>query len=111
MKNLKQDVFDTILKIAENISGTPVPKHVNFNTRVRETYYDLYLDSLDEIEIIMKLEKHYGIIIPDNDLPRYTDVTFGELCDRVCSYINQQKTPKRSISLFQKIKQHFQLSK
>lgn len=109
MKDLKQDAFNTILKIAEEHSGVPVPKHVDFNTRIRETYFDMQMDSLDEIEIIMKLEKHYGISFRDDDLKAYTDKTFGEFCDFVCSYINIPQ--RQQVSLLKKIKQHFQRTK
>lgn len=108
MKDFKQDVFNTVLKIAEEHSGLSVPKHVDFNTRIRETYFDMQMDSLDEIEIIMKLEKHYKINFKDDDLKAYTDKTFGEFCDLVCLYINSQKQP---LSLFQKTKQYFQRTK
>lgn len=111
MKNLKQDVFNTIIKIAEKISGKQTPEDTNFDTPISTIYYDLYLDSLDEIEIVMKTEKYYGIIIKDNDVTKYRNKTLGEFCDLVCTYINQQKMSQEKTNIFQKIKQHFQHTK
>ncbi len=107
----QQDIFNTILKIAEETGGTKAPKDIDFNTNISTAYYYMYLDSLDTIEIIMKLEKHYGISIPDAVTDVYTNKTFGEFCNLVCRCINSQKQPKQSVSLFQKIKQHFQRTK
>lgn len=35
---------------------------------------DLWMDSLDEVEILMELEKEFGILIPDDDPGRYLTV-------------------------------------
>ena len=108
MKNMKQDVFNTILKIAEETGGTKAPKDIDFDTNISTVYYYMYLDSLDAIEIIMKLEKHYGISIPDTATESYTNKTFDEFCGFICSLIAPQK---QKMSFFQKIKQHFQNTK
>ena len=45
---------------------------------------DLKADSLDVVELIMDLEKQYGIEIPDDDLPNIH--TVGD----IVNYINQK---------------------
>ena len=107
----QQDIFNTFLKILEGTSEIQVPNDIDFDTNIATAYYYMSLDSLDAVEIIMKLEKHYGISIPDTAADVYTNKTFGEFCNLVYRCINSQKQPKQSVSLFQKIKQHFQRTK
>ena len=108
MEIKKQDVFKTILDIAHDIAGKDIPKNVNLGSSVSEFYYDMYMDSLDEIEIVMKIEKHYGINIPDDKVVAYRHKTFDDVCGFICTLINQQKQP---VSLSHKIKQLFQRTK
>ncbi len=108
MSYTKQDILKTILNIAHDITGTDIPKYVNLNSSIREIYYGMYMDSLDEIETVMKLEKHYGINIPDEEVTKYIDKTFDEFCGYICLLINTKKQP---VSLAQKIKHFFQHQK
>lgn len=105
MKTTKQDVLKTILNIAHDITGADIPQYINLDSRVSEVYFDMYMDSLDEIETVMKLEKHYGISIPDEEVTKYRDKTFDDFCGFVCSLITAQQQP---VSLYHKIKQIFQ---
>lgn len=41
---------------------------------------DLQLDSLDRIELAMKLEDEFGLEIPDGDVDKPALGTFGGLC-------------------------------
>lgn len=40
---------------------------------------DLWMDSLDEVEILMELEKEFGILIPDDDPGRWENETIQRL--------------------------------
>lgn len=105
MKNMKQDVFNTIFNIIHDTIGEDKPKDANLNSSVSKVYYSMNMDSLDEIEIVMKLEQHYGISIPDEEVTKYKDKTFDDFCGFVCSLITAQQQP---VSLYHKIKQIFQ---
>jgi acyl carrier protein len=109
MQYTKQDVFNTLLKIAQDTAGTPAPKYANLNSSIQEIYYDMYMDSLDEIEIVMKLEKHYGITIPDGELMKYRNKNFDDFCGYICSLVNNPQ--KQPVSLASKIKSFFQHQK
>lgn len=42
----------------------------------------LYLDSLDKVDVVLKIEEKFGIKIPDDDFS-FFDKTFGALIDMV----------------------------
>jgi len=42
---------------------------------------DLGADSLDEVEIIIEIEKKFGITIPDDDILQIQNI--GELCEYI----------------------------
>ena len=46
---------------------------------------DLGLDSLDLVELVARVEQHYGLMIPDRDLPGFVslDVMADYLCARI----------------------------
>lgn len=56
---------------------------------------DLGLDSLDRLEIGLKLEEAFNIDIPDDDLDAPEMGTFGGLCD----YIDRRMEPISSAKL------------
>ena len=113
MKYTKQDVFNTILKVAQGITGTPAPKYANLNSSIREIYYDMQMDSLDEIEMIMKIEKHYRITIPDEEVIKYRDKTLDEFCGFICTVIKSQhqNIELRKQALSSKLERLFQRTK
>jgi acyl carrier protein len=49
-------------------------------------FYDLQLDSLDAVELIMKLENEFGIGIPDEDAEDLENKTIGD----IINYIYEQ---------------------
>lgn len=107
MKNVEQDIFNTIVKITSDISDQDTSKKININTRISDVYNLLPLDSLDIVEVIIRLEKHYGISIPDDKIQ--TEVkTFNNLCNLAAFCINQKKQEN---SLGYHIKQRFQKTK
>ena len=52
---------------------------------------DLCCDSIDFVEIVMDLEKEFGIDIPNNEAEAAAGWTVSELCDYVEEKIKEQK--------------------
>ena len=52
---------------------------------------DLCLDSIDLVEIVMDLEKEFGIDIPNNEAEAAAGWTVSEVCDYVEEKIKEQK--------------------
>ena len=103
MKNLKQDVFNTIIKIMDDIADEDAARKININMPVSVAYDRLSLDSLDVIEVIVRLEKHYGISIRDDKLQKNVK-TFNDLCGLVVECIIE----KHKSTLLYRVKQMFQ---
>ena len=55
---------------------------------------DIGCDSIDCVEIVMELEKEFGINIPDNEVYAAAGWTVSELCDYVEERLKERK--KRS---------------
>ena len=55
---------------------------------------DIGCDSIDCVEIVMELEKEFGINIPDNEVDAAAGWTVSELCDYVEERLKERK--KRS---------------
>ena len=51
---------------------------------------ELYVDSLDYIEMVMEAEKVFGIIIPDEQTDFKDTVTVKECCEELEKIINKQ---------------------
>ena len=100
MKNIKQEVFKTLIEIIDDIADEEVATKININTPIVVAYDRLPLDSLDVIEVIVRLEKHYGISIRDDKLQKNVK-TFNELCDLAVEGIIE----KQKASLFYRAKQ------
>lgn len=49
---------------------------------------DLYVDSLDSVEIVIETEKEFGISIPDKELLNV--VTYGDALDLITRKIEEQ---------------------
>lgn len=52
---------------------------------------DIGCDSIDCIEIVMELEKEFGISIPDNECDAAAGWTVSELCDYVEERLEERK--------------------
>ena len=48
---------------------------------------DVGLDSLDNVELVMDLEKHFGIDIPDTEAEKF--VNFGIICDYIVNALGE----------------------
>jgi len=58
-------------------------------------FYDLQLDSMDAVELIMKLENEFGIGIPDEDAKGIENKTIGDMVN----YIHEKVKNHDSINL------------
>jgi acyl carrier protein len=47
------------------------------------SFYDLHLDSLDAVDLIMKIENEFGIGIPDEDAKGIENKTIGDLVNYI----------------------------
>lgn len=61
---------------------------VDMNDLMRD---DLCLGSIDLVEIVMDLEKEFGIEIPNNEAEAAAGWTVSEVCDYVEEKIKEQK--------------------
>ena len=52
---------------------------------------DIGCDSIDCVEIVMELEKEFGINIPDNEVDAAAGWTVSELCDYVEERLKERK--------------------
>ena len=52
---------------------------------------DIGCDSIDCVEIVMELEKEFGINIPDNEVDAAAGWTVSELCDYVDERLKERK--------------------
>ena len=55
-------------------------KEVNENTRLSDIDY---LDSLDHVEIFVKIERLFGVLIPDDECEKLSRKTIKEIADHV----------------------------
>lgn|GEM_PF-1263972 len=80
-KRKVEKVKKQLLLIMSEILDAPIDeKTFNWNS----TYPDAGLDSLDVVELIIDVEKHYNITIPDSEaVPLITD----EPCIKLAKYI------------------------
>ena len=50
-------------------------------------FYDLHLDSLDAVELIMKLENEFGIGIPNEDAEDLEKKTIGDIINYIYEHL------------------------
>lgn len=113
MQVKKEDVLKTLLNTAHDLTDLDIPQYINLDSRVSQVYFDMQMDSLDEIEMIMKIEKHYRITIPDEEVIKYRDKTLDEFCGFICTVIKSQhqNIELRKQALSSKLKRLFQRTK
>lgn len=65
----------------------------NKDQLIRKTSFvnDLYADSLDTVELIMKLEEEFDIAIPDDETEKI--LTVGQAVDYISSALARETSP------------------
>lgn len=87
----RDEVKEEVKQIIRDILGIPYYEV----TDASNLYYDLGTDSLDIIEIVMGVEKYFGISIPDKELfpkdggPSEKEFTVDYCVNVVKKYINE----------------------
>ena len=75
-------------KVSAIISDVTWVKPVAMNELMRQ---DLGCDSLDAVDIVVRIEREFGIAIPDNEIEAAAGWTVSEVCDYVEEKIKEQK--------------------
>ena len=74
------DIEKTVFDIVQPYCiGTPVTRESLLN--------DIGLDSLDTLEMVMEVEKHFNLSIPDEDVEEFKNV--GQIVDYIGEKIKQ----------------------
>ena len=110
MDKQKQDILNKVMEIVKDKCGNGYDINGNKLPEIRPdtTISTIYgLDSLDEIEIIIEVEKLYGISITTEEL-RDNIKTIDDCCDIIIKKLPQKEVKQ---PLFYRIKQHFQRTK
>ena len=76
-------------KVSAIISDVTWVKPVAMNELMRD---DLCCDSIDFVEIVMDLEKEFGIEIPNNEAEAAAGWTVSEVCDYVEEKLKEKKS-------------------
>ena len=88
MKQYKREEIESVVaEIVGNFTYAPTDD-VQMDKLLRD---DLGLDSLDCVEIVINLEKEFGINIPDNEVDAAAGWTVSELCDYVEERLEERK--------------------
>ncbi|MCC6339614.1 MAG: acyl carrier protein [Acidimicrobiia bacterium] len=77
----REEILATLRDLAAEVLGAD-PSSITEDARLAE---DLDADSLDLVEMVMALEDHYGIEIPEDDLEGVT--TVGQTIDVVVARV------------------------
>jgi len=83
MENLEQDQKERIIGVLSELSVVPV-EQITEETKVKD---GLGMDSLDLVEVVMRLENEFGCTIPDDDYGLETTLTVGDLFKIVANRI------------------------
>lgn len=65
----REQIFEDVKKIIVDILNVP-EKDITED----KTLHDLKADSLDSVEVMMQIEKHYNIAITDHEMEKFTNV-------------------------------------
>ena len=85
---MKTFTREEIEKKVSDIISDVIINTVDMNELMRD---DLCCDSIDLVEIVMDLEKEFGIDIPNNEAEAAAGWTVSEVCDYVEEKIKEQK--------------------
>ena len=85
---MKTFTREEIEKKVRAVISAVIDDEVNMNELMRD---DLCCDSIDFVEIVMDLEKEFGIDIPNNEAEAAAGWTVSEVCDYVEEKLKEQK--------------------
>ena len=85
---MKTFTREEIEKKVRAVISAVIDDEVEMNELMRD---DLCCDSIDLVEIVMDLEKEFGITLPDNEVVAAAGWTVSEVCDYVEEKIKEQK--------------------
>jgi len=80
----KDEIKEKLKKIVQAQLGVKEDE-ISSEAKFKE---NLGADSLDIVEIVMKIEDEFKLEIPDDDLNKDEDITFGQLVDYVFGRLN-----------------------
>ncbi|WP_390621026.1 acyl carrier protein [Gimesia alba] len=80
------ELVKSLTKYSQDVLGT-TPSSITVDSRFAELNADS-LDSLDLVELVMKLEDEYDIVIPDNDYDKIQTIR------DVVRYVNVKRRGK-----------------
>jgi acyl carrier protein len=83
MENLNENQKEIIIGVLSELSAVPTDK-ITEDTKVKDS---LGMDSLDLVEVVMRLENEFGCTIPDEDYGLETTLTVGDLFKIVANRI------------------------
>ena len=86
---MKTFTREEIEKKVRAVISAVIDDEVNMNELMKE---DLMCDSIDFVEIVMDLEKEFGIDIPNNEAEAAAGWTVSEVCDYVEEKIKEKKS-------------------
>lgn len=82
----REEIKDKLIQIASYILGVEadeITESSNFRS-------DLGVDSLDEVEILIEMEKSFGINVEDSVIERFNPKTVGEAVDMFHEILSKQ---------------------
>ena len=85
---MKTFTREEIEKKVRAVISAVIDDEVEMNDLMKD---DLMCDSIDLVEIVMDLEKEFGIDIPNNEAEAAAGWTVSEVCDYVEEKIKEQK--------------------
>ena len=86
---MKTFTREEIEKKVRAVISAVIDDEVNMNELMRD---DLCCDSIDFVEIVMDLEKEFGIDIPNNEAEAAAGWTVSEVCDYVEEKLKEKKS-------------------
>ena len=86
---MKTFTREEIEKKVRAVISAVIDDEVKMNELMRD---DLCCDSIDFVEIVMDLEKEFGIDIPNNEAEAAAGWTVSEVCDYVEEKLKEKKS-------------------
>lgn len=85
---MKTFTREEIEKKVRAVISDVIVNEVEMNELMKE---DLGCDSLDAVDIVVRIEREFGIAIPDNEIEAAAGWTVSEVCDYVEEKLKEKK--------------------